>query len=76
VTRGNRKLPRVLILWGVSGVGKSTFANWLVKEKGFVRVDSDAGGAGDSRAANAWRAMLHRLGTQTVGSGLPARKWV
>jgi hypothetical protein len=34
-----------------------------VKEKGFVRVDSDAGGAGESRAAKAWRAVLQRLGT-------------
>ena len=58
-----RKLPRVLVLWGVPGVGKSTFADWLVKEKGFVRVDSDAGGAGDTRAAKAWRGVLATLGT-------------
>jgi len=59
-----RKLPRVLILWGVPGVGKSTFADWLVKEKGYVRIDSDAGGAGASRAAKAWRAVLVRLATR------------
>jgi hypothetical protein len=58
-----RKLPRVLILWGVPGVGKSTYADWLVKEKGFVRVDSDAGGAGNTRAAKAWRVVLATLGT-------------
>jgi hypothetical protein len=44
-------------------VGKSTFADWLVKKKGFVRVDSDAGGAGDTRAARAWRVVLETLGT-------------
>jgi hypothetical protein len=27
--------------WGIPGVGKTTFANWLVREKGFTRVDSD-----------------------------------
>ena len=27
--------------WGIPGVGKTTFANWLVIEKGFTRVDSD-----------------------------------
>lgn len=58
-----RKLPRILILWGVPGVGKSTFADWLVENKEFVRVDSDAGAAGDSRAANAWRVVLAALGT-------------
>jgi hypothetical protein len=58
-----RKLPRVLILWGVPGVGKSTFAAWLVKEKGFAHVDTDVGGGGGSRAAKAWRAVLEKLGT-------------
>jgi hypothetical protein len=58
-----RKPPRVLVLWGVPGVGKSTFADWLVQEKGFVRIDSDAGGAGDTRAAKAWRVALATLGT-------------
>jgi hypothetical protein len=31
----------LLVTWGIPGVGKTTFANWLVKEKGFKRVDSD-----------------------------------
>ena len=52
-----------MVIWGVPGVGKSTFANWLVKEKAFVRIDSDAGGAGDSRAARAWRDVLATVGT-------------
>jgi hypothetical protein len=52
-----------LILWGVPGVGKSTFACWLVKEKGFARIDSDAQGAGATRAARAWRAVLQKLDT-------------
>ena len=53
-----RKPPRVLILWGVPGVGKSTFARWLGQEKGFTHIDTDAHGAGESRAARAWRAFL------------------
>jgi hypothetical protein len=58
-----RKLPRVLILWGVPGAGKTTFADWLVDKKGFIRIDSDSGGAGNSKAAIAWRAFLNRSGT-------------
>jgi len=58
-----RKLPRVLILWGVPGAGKTTFADWLVDNKGFIRIDSDLGGAGNSKPAMAWRAFLNRSGT-------------
>jgi hypothetical protein len=58
-----RQLPRVLILWGVPGAGKTTFADWLVDNKGFIRIDSDSGGAGNSKAAMAWRAFLNRSGT-------------
>jgi hypothetical protein len=58
-----REVPRVLILWGVPGVGKTTFADWLVDNKGFIRIDSDYGGAGNSKAALAWRAFLNRSGT-------------
>jgi hypothetical protein len=58
-----RKLPRVLILWGVPGVGKSTFADWLVNEKKYAHIDTDAQGAGASRAARAWRFVLAALGT-------------
>jgi hypothetical protein len=58
-----RTLPRVLILWGVPGAGKTTFADWLVDNKGFIRIDSDLGGAGNSKAAVAWRAFLNRSGT-------------
>jgi hypothetical protein len=58
-----RKLPRVLILWGVPGVGKTTFADWLVENKGFIRIDSDLGGAGSSKAAKAWSAFLKRSET-------------
>jgi len=60
-----RKLPRVLVLWGVPGVGKSTFTDWLVEKKDFGRIDSDAGGAGASRPAKAWRVVLGALGTAT-----------
>lgn len=57
------KLPRVLILWGVPGTGKSTFAKYLVAEHGYVHIDTDVGGAGDSKAAKAWRAVLNGTGT-------------
>lgn len=58
-----RKLPCVLILWGVPGVGKSTFADFLVAHEGFVRIDSDAGGGGDTKAARAWRRFLAGQGS-------------
>lgn len=31
-----------MILWGVPGTGKSTFARWLAENQGFIRVDTDA----------------------------------
>jgi len=58
-----RKLPRVLILWGVPGTGKSTYAKHLVKHHGYVHIDTDVGGAGESKAAKAWRAVLNGQGT-------------
>jgi len=58
-----RKLPRLLILWGVPGTGKSTFAKYLVKEHGYVHIDTDVGGAGESKAAKAWRAVLNGTGS-------------
>ena len=58
-----RKPPRVLILWGVPGTGKSTFAKYLVENHGYAHIDTDAGGAGDSRAAKAWQAVLNGTGT-------------
>lgn len=53
-----RKLPRVLILWGVPGVGKSTYARWLRDDKDFTYIDTDSHGAGSGRIARAWRALL------------------
>jgi hypothetical protein len=58
-----RKLPRALILWGVPGSGKSTYAKHLVEQHGYVHIDTDAQGAGESRAAKAWRAVLNGHGT-------------
>jgi hypothetical protein len=34
-------LGRLLVLWGIPGTGKSTFARWLSREKGFEHVDND-----------------------------------
>lgn len=48
-----RKLPRVLILWGVPGTGKSTFAKYLVEERSYLHIDTDLGGAGENKAAKA-----------------------
>src|SRR6266851_6388087 len=56
-----RKLPRALMLWGVPGAGKTTYADYLVREHGYTHIESDASGAGDSRAAKAWRAVLANL---------------
>ena len=45
--------------WGIPGVGKTTFANWLVREKGFVRIDSDHSDP-QSRPDQLWRAVIDR----------------
>jgi hypothetical protein len=58
------KLPRLLILWGAPGTGKSTFARYLVDHHGYVHIDTDVGGAGHSKAAKAWQALL-------TGQGAP-----
>ncbi len=39
--RAADEVGRLLILWGVPGAGKSTFARWLVAEKRFDHVDTD-----------------------------------
>jgi hypothetical protein len=46
-----------LITWGIPGVGKTTFANWLVKERGFIRIDSDYPNPA-SRLDRLWRGVL------------------
>jgi hypothetical protein len=43
--------------WGIPGVGKTTFANWLVKVKGFVRIDSDYPNP-QSGLDQLWRAVI------------------
>ncbi len=43
-------LGHLVILWGVPGTGKSTFARWLVQEMGYEHVETDA-------------AVLHGPGT-------------
>ena len=48
----------LMILWGVPGTGKSTFAHWLVEKKGFMHVDTDAIGTGRAKATaltEAWQ---------------------
>lgn len=35
-------LGRLVVLWGVPGAGKSTFARWLVQEMGYEHVETDA----------------------------------
>jgi len=36
--------PRVLVVSGLSNAGKSTYCDWLKREKGFEHVDTDRGG--------------------------------
>jgi hypothetical protein len=51
-----------LLTWGIPGVGKTTFANWLVSERGFVRIDSDYPNAA-SRLDQLWRGVLRNAVT-------------
>ena len=46
-----------MLTWGIPGVGKTTFANWLVIEKGFVRIDSDYPNPA-SQLDQLWRGVL------------------
>ncbi len=34
-----------MILWGIPGAGKSTFARWLADHKGFTHAETDQGAA-------------------------------
>jgi hypothetical protein len=52
-----------MILWGVPGTGKSTFARWLVENKGFIHVDTDAivtGRAKPTTLIEAWQQTYER----------------
>jgi hypothetical protein len=37
--------PPFIVIWGVPGTGKSTFARWLVENKGFTYAETDRGAA-------------------------------
>src|SRR5579864_3933811 len=53
----------LMILWGVPGAGKSTFARWLADNKGFTHVDTDAvvmGRAKPSTLTEAWQRTFSR----------------
>lgn len=56
---GPTRLGQLVILWGVPGVGKSTFARWLAEKKGYDHIDTDAVvlGSATTRVQAAW-AML------------------
>jgi hypothetical protein len=52
-----------MILWGVPGTGKSTFARWLAENKGFTHVDTDAivtGRAKPTPLTGAWQRTYDR----------------
>jgi chloramphenicol 3-O-phosphotransferase len=53
----------LMILWGVPGAGKSTFARWLADNKGFMHVDTDAvvmGRGKPTALTNAWQRAFTR----------------
>jgi AAA domain len=55
-----RALPRLLVLWGLPGTGKSTYARWLAGEKGFTHIDTDNMGAGSNPVEWSWFAVVNQ----------------
>jgi adenylate kinase family enzyme len=59
-----------MILWGVPGTGKSTFAHWLRDNKAFTHVDTDAvatGRAKPTALTEAWQGTYDRnLGARRI----------
>jgi hypothetical protein len=52
----------VLIIWGVAGTGKSTFARWLRDRRGFHYIDTDTVGSSSAGPLEAaWVATFNRL---------------
>ena len=54
---------KLMILWGVPGTGKSTFAGWLRDNKGFTHVDTDAVATGRAKPTvltQAWEGTYER----------------
>jgi hypothetical protein len=52
--------PELILIWGVSGAGKSTYCRWLRDSHGYAFVEHDeaAGGGGpQSQADRDWLAM-------------------
>jgi hypothetical protein len=47
---------RLTIVWGIPGAGKSTFARWLVSNKRFTHIDTDAGSP--TAVDQAWQRTL------------------
>ena len=45
-----------MVLWGVPGVGKSTFARWLKSNKGYEHVDTDVVVPNDEFDEHVWVA--------------------
>ena len=40
---GGQALQTLMVIWGVPGSGKSTFARWLVNSHGYLHAETDAG---------------------------------
>ena len=54
-----RAVPRLLVLWGVPGVGKSTLAKWLADTRGYYRIDTDSLGFSTSNTLEwGWQRVL------------------
>ncbi len=64
----------LLVLWGVPGAGKSCYADWLVRERGFMRVDTDSMGAGSNPVEWAWRGVIDGQTTPGIFLNVVARQ--
>lgn len=59
-----RSSSRILLVAGIPASGKSTYARWLVKNKGFALYDVDF--ASDKNPLNRWIAQTEESGSQGV----------
>jgi hypothetical protein len=56
---GSNGSPRLIVLWGIPGSGKSRFASHLADDHGFLFIDTDAG-SGLDPVRSAWFSVIGR----------------